>query len=112
LRGGEGDGERKSKVKGENEERKRKSMESIEREQTRGRRSGMGIGNRGETVIDYGIVNEEAWERVEEFKIEERVESYHLEIALRKRRGGKEQKRKGWGMGITLFIFLQLLFYV
>jgi hypothetical protein len=39
-----------------------------------------------ETVIDYGIVNEEAWER---------VESDYLEIALRKRRGGKEQRRKG-----------------
>jgi hypothetical protein len=45
-------------------------------------------------VIDYGIINEEAWERVEEFRIEERVESDHLEIALRKRRGGKEQRRK------------------
>jgi hypothetical protein len=43
-------------------------------------------GCRVETVIDYGIVNEEAWES---------VESDHLEIALRKRRGGKEQRRKG-----------------
>jgi hypothetical protein len=48
-------------------------------------------------VIDYGIVNEEAWERVEEFRIGERVESDHLEIALSKRRRGKEQKRKGVG---------------
>jgi hypothetical protein len=32
------------------------------------------IDSRGLTVIDYGIVNEEAWERVEEFKIGERVE--------------------------------------
>jgi hypothetical protein len=30
------------------------------------------IGSRGETVIDYGMVNEEAWERVEEFRIGER----------------------------------------
>jgi hypothetical protein len=31
------------------------------------------IGSRGEreTVVDYGIVNEEAWERVEEFRIGE-----------------------------------------
>jgi hypothetical protein len=28
------------------------------------------IGSRGETVINYGIVNEESWERVEEFRIE------------------------------------------
>jgi hypothetical protein len=40
-------------------------------------------------------VNEEAWERVEEFRIGERIKSDHLEIALRKRRGGKGQKRIG-----------------
>jgi hypothetical protein len=55
------------------------------------------IGSKGETVIDYGIVKEEAWERVEEFRIGERAESDHLEISLRKRRGGKGQKRKGVG---------------
>jgi hypothetical protein len=36
-------------------------------------------GSRGETVTDYGIVNEE-----EEFRIGDGVESDHLEIALRK----------------------------
>jgi hypothetical protein len=46
-------------------------------------------------VIDHGIVNEEAWERVEEFRTGERAESDHFERALRKRRGGKEQIRKG-----------------
>jgi hypothetical protein len=46
-------------------------------------------------VIDYGIVNEEAWERVEEFRIREKIESDHHQIALRKRRGGKEQRKKG-----------------
>jgi hypothetical protein len=51
------------------------------------------IGNREETVIDYGIVNEEAWERVEEVRIGERAEADHLEIALRKRRGGKERNK-------------------
>jgi hypothetical protein len=29
------------------------------------------IGSREETVVDYGIVNEEGWERVEEFRIGE-----------------------------------------
>jgi hypothetical protein len=43
----------------------------------------------GETVIDYGKVNEEAWQRVEEFRIGERAEPDNLEIALGKRRGGK-----------------------
>jgi hypothetical protein len=46
-------------------------------------------GSRGETVIDYGIVNEEAWGKVEEFGIGERTETNHLEIALRKQRRGK-----------------------
>jgi hypothetical protein len=57
-------------------------------------------------------VNEEAWEKVEGFRIEERVELDHLEIALRKRKGGKEQRRKGVGIGIKLviFIFLELLY--
>jgi hypothetical protein len=43
------------------------------------------IGSRGETVIAYGIVNEEAWERVEESRIGERVESglLPLEISIR-----------------------------
>jgi hypothetical protein len=31
-------------------------------------------------VIDYGIVNEEAWERVEEFRIGERIESLEISI--------------------------------
>jgi predicted DNA-binding WGR domain protein len=70
------------------------------------------IGSRGEIVIDYGIVNEEAWERVEEFKVGERAESDHLEIALRKRRGRKEQRRKGMGDRNETVDFLELLFYV
>jgi hypothetical protein len=55
------------------------------------------VDNRRETVIEYGIVNKEAWERVEEFRIGERVEWDHFEIVLTKRRGGKEQRRKGVG---------------
>jgi hypothetical protein len=39
------------------------------------------IGSRGEIMIDYGIMNEEAWERVKEFRIGERAKSEHLEIA-------------------------------
>jgi hypothetical protein len=45
-------------------------------------------------VIYYGIVNEEESKRVEEFRIGSREEWDNLEIALRKRRGGKEQRRK------------------
>jgi hypothetical protein len=64
-------------------------------------------------VIDYGIVNEEAWERVEEFRIREKIESDHHQIALRKRRGGKEQRKKGvedrnktvFFFGICCFMF-------
>jgi hypothetical protein len=47
-------------------------------------------------VIDYGIVNEDAWKKVEEFRIGERAQREQLEIALRKRRGGKEQRTKGF----------------
>jgi hypothetical protein len=58
------------------------------------------------TVIDYGIVNEEAWEGVEEFTIGKR--------ALRKRRDGKNREGKE-GVGDrnkTFFFFLELLFFV
>jgi hypothetical protein len=69
-----GDGKRKFKDKVENAEGK-KLMEWIEengREVLKGNKQGdeewewTYIDHRGETVIDYGIVNEEAWERVEE----------------------------------------------
>jgi hypothetical protein len=33
-------------------------------------------------MIDYGIANEEAWKRVEEIRIEERVESDHLRLEI------------------------------
>jgi hypothetical protein len=68
----------------------------------------MNLGSRGETVIDYGIVKEEAWEKVEEFRIRE---SDHLEVALRKRRKGKNREGKGWGIGIKPFIFLEVKFF-
>jgi hypothetical protein len=53
------------------------------------------IGSKGEIVIDYGIVNEEAWESVEEFRIGERVESDHLplEISIE----GTNHKERGKG---------------
>jgi hypothetical protein len=66
-------------------------------------------------VIDYGIVNEEAWERVEEVRIGKRAEADHLEVVLRKRRGGKEQRRKGVAernKTVYFNFFLELLFYV
>jgi hypothetical protein len=65
----------------------------------------------GETVIDYEIVSEEAWERVEELRIGERVGSSHVEMAVRKRRGEKEQRRKGAGDRNKTVYFLELLFY-
>jgi hypothetical protein len=99
-----GEGKRKFKDKVDNAEGKR-LMEWIEEngwEVLNGNKQGHEeaewtykyLGSRGETVIDYGIANEEAWERVEKFRIEERVEWDHLEIALRKRKGGTEQRRK------------------
>jgi hypothetical protein len=96
---GKRDGKRKSKNKVQNSEGER-LMEWIEGngwEVLNGNKQGdeegewTYIGSRGETVINYGVVNVEAWERVEKFRIGERAESDHLEIALKKRRGGKEQ---------------------
>ncbi|KAJ3619462.1 hypothetical protein MTP99_005142 [Tenebrio molitor] len=88
----------------ENRRKRRKKLgrgeetDGMDRRKKRsGTNKGTYIGSRKETVIDYGIVNEEAWERVEEFRIGEKVESDHLEIALRKRRRGKEQRRKEVG---------------
>jgi hypothetical protein len=54
------------------------------------------IGNTGDTVIDYGTVNEEAWERVEEFRIGKRVESDHfpLEISRYRIRTMKKEERE------------------
>jgi uncharacterized protein YjaZ len=48
-------------------------------------------------------------EYLEEFRIGERAESDHLEIALGKRRGEKRiEKERGGGIGIKLFIFIFL----
>lgn len=56
------------------------------------------IKSNGESVIDYGIVNEEAWEEIEEFKIADRVDSDHmpLEISIKGRTidETKEQTRR------------------
>jgi hypothetical protein len=50
------------------------------------------IGSRGETVIDYVMVNEEAWDKIEEFKVGERVESDHMPLEVRTK--GREKERK------------------
>jgi hypothetical protein len=57
------------------------------------------IGSRGETVIDNVMVNEEAWDKIEEFKVGERVESDHMPLEVRtkgreKERSMKDVKRK------------------
>ncbi|KAH0808225.1 hypothetical protein GEV33_014566 [Tenebrio molitor] len=69
------DGKRKFKDKLENAEGLMEWIEEMD-------------GSRGETVIDYGIVNEEAWERVEELRIEERAAD-HLALGEGKNREGK-----------------------
>jgi hypothetical protein len=79
-------GGRKSKDKVENAEGKRlMKWITMEKKQGDEELERINIGSGGETVIDYGIVSEEAWERVEEFRIGERVESglLPLEISIR-----------------------------
>jgi hypothetical protein len=54
------------------------------------------IGSRGEAVIDYRIVKKEAWERVEEFRIGERIKSDHPKYLCGSEGwGGKNRKGKG-----------------
>ncbi|KAJ3666793.1 hypothetical protein Zmor_002224 [Zophobas morio] len=45
---------------------------------------------RRESIIDHGIVNEEAWEEIESFKVGERVESDHMPLEIKIK--GKEQE--------------------
>ncbi|KAH0818251.1 hypothetical protein GEV33_004540 [Tenebrio molitor] len=52
------------------------------------------IGSRGETVIDYVMVNEEAWDKIEEFKVGERVESDHMPLEVRTKGREKERSMK------------------
>lgn len=40
------------------------------------------MGGRGNSVIDYAIVNEELWKKKRYFKVEERVESDHMPICI------------------------------
>jgi hypothetical protein len=53
------------------------------------------VGSRGETVIDYAIVNEAAWEIVKEFKVGERVDSDHLPLEITIEGTNQEEKEKG-----------------
>jgi endonuclease/exonuclease/phosphatase family metal-dependent hydrolase len=82
-----GDGKIKTKDKVENTEGKR--LEWIEEngwEVLNGNKQGdeegelTYVGSRGETVINYAIVNNAAWERVEKLKVGERVDSDHLPL--------------------------------
>jgi hypothetical protein len=52
------------------------------------------VGSRGETLIFYGIVNQEAWERVE-FKIGKRIELGHLPQKISKEERNHKKRRKG-----------------
>jgi hypothetical protein len=63
-----------------------------------GNEEGEWTGSRGETVIDYGILNKESWERVEEFRIGERVESayFPLEISIEGEKEQQKRSRRRW----------------
>jgi hypothetical protein len=50
------------------------------------------IGPKGETVIDYVMVNEDAWDEIEEFNVGERVESDHMPLEVRTK--GREKERR------------------
>ncbi|XP_063913200.1 uncharacterized protein LOC135129861 [Zophobas morio] len=48
------------------------------------------VGARGESIIDYGNINEEAWEGIESFKLGERVESDNMPLEIKIK--GKEEE--------------------
>lgn len=54
-------------------------------------------GGKGDSVIDYVIVNQRAWDRIEKLTVEKRVESDHqpLKVEVRgecKRKNGRAQQ--------------------
>jgi hypothetical protein len=97
-----GDGKRKTKDKVENAEGKR-LIQWIEEngEVLNGNKLGdeegelTYVGSRGETVIDYAIVNEAARERLKEFKVGERVDSDHLSLEITIEGTHQEEEDKG-----------------
>ncbi|KAJ3656760.1 hypothetical protein Zmor_015809 [Zophobas morio] len=48
------------------------------------------VGARGESIIDHGIGNEEAWEEIQSFKVVETLESDHMRVEIKIK--GKEQE--------------------
>jgi endonuclease/exonuclease/phosphatase family metal-dependent hydrolase len=97
-----GDGKRKTKDKVE-----KRLMEWIEEnrwEVLNGNKQGYEegeltyVGSREKTVTDYAIVNEAAWERVEKFKVGERVDSDHLPLEITIQGTNYEEKGKGEAM--------------
>ncbi|KAJ3644290.1 hypothetical protein Zmor_026956 [Zophobas morio] len=52
------------------------------------------VGARGESIIDYGIVNEEAWEEIESFKVGERVESDHMPLVIKVKEKEQEYEKQ------------------
>ncbi|KAJ3665058.1 hypothetical protein Zmor_000572 [Zophobas morio] len=89
---------RESKDKANNKERKIlwKIIEEMGWEILNGNKEGdeegewTYVGAKGESIIDYEIVNEEAWEEIESFKVGERVESDRMPLEIKIK--GKEQE--------------------
>jgi len=68
-------------------ERKRERGEDIANGNMRGDEKGelIYIGKRGESMVDYVLVNQKAWDKIEKMEIGNRVESDHqpLEVEIR-----------------------------
>lgn len=50
-------------------------------------------------MLDYVIGDEEAWERVERVKVEDKVESGHIAVVMWIKGGGRGSEREGAGGG-------------
>lgn len=54
---------------------------------------------RGESVLNYVIVDEKVWGRVERVRVEDRTESDHFPLVVWIRGEGKVSRRAGEGEG-------------
>ena len=54
------------------------------------------IGGKGNMVIDYGIVNGQEWEEIEQFTVELSVDSDHAPICVVTKEEATKQEMRKW----------------
>lgn len=51
-------------------------------------------GMKAENMIDFGIVNQIAWEKIQRFEIDERIDSDHMPLKIQIKNGKKKEEIK------------------